>query len=523
MLRSIRWRLVLSYVLLAVLAVSLVGVVALALVQQSLEQQEAAALRTNAEVIARQVSTRLFPVARLSDLDQLVQTAAFLGNARVRILDPSKTTVLADSGPREQFAEAMLIDPSTDLFFGSTRTSLKAPFIVLPAGRRIVLPPDIPFTSIRRIDSPWGSLLIFSASQSAEEQNNPSASGLAVTVAVGSPDNPYGYVELSGGPDYSSTALGTTRGAFMLGGLAAALIAVVVGLFVSRGLTAPLSGLGAAARRMSQGDLDARAPAQGKDEIGQLGVQFNQMAERLQASFNALAAERDSLRRFVADASHELRTPITALQNFTDLLQGPAASDPAAQASFLAESQKQLTRLEWLTSNLLDLSRLDAGIEALNLSNTDTAGLTRSAAALFEAPAREKNITLSVELPEKPPEVRCDSARMEIALSNLIQNAVKFTQPGGSVQVTLQATEHGIRWTVADDGPGIPAQDMPHIFERFYRGAHPSLEGSGLGLAIVHSIVLAHGGRVWAESTPGKGSRFLVELNSPDAAPPQAI
>ncbi|MER3514529.1 MAG: two-component sensor histidine kinase, partial [Chloroflexota bacterium] len=111
----------------------------------------------------------------------------------------------------------------------------------------------------------------------------------------------------------------------------------------------------------ASGDLSTRAPVHGEDEIGQLARQFNQMAAHLEASFAQLSAERDALRRFIADASHELRTPITALQNFLDLVQGPAAEDPAARSEFLAESQKQVSRLEWITQNLLDLSRLEAG------------------------------------------------------------------------------------------------------------------------------------------------------------------
>ena len=136
-----------------------------------------------------------------------------------------------------------------------------------------------------------------------------------------------GYVELSGSIDYGQQTLATARRAFILAGIGATLLALVVGLWVSRSLSAPLTSLAAAAGEMSAGDLSVRAPVQGSDEIGQLGRQFNQMAERLEASFAELAAERDSLRRFIADASHELRTPITALRSFNELMQGPAAED----------------------------------------------------------------------------------------------------------------------------------------------------------------------------------------------------
>jgi signal transduction histidine kinase len=289
------------------------------------------------------------------------------------------------------------------------------------------------------------------------------------------------------------------------------ILAVVVGLLVSQGLTAPLRSLAATAGRMSD-DLSTRAPARGWDEIGQLAQQLNQMAERLEASFAALNADRDALRRFIADASHELRTPITALKNFVELLQGAAADDAAARKEFLAESATQIGRLEWITRNLLDLSRLDAGLTELDFGDHDAGELAESASAAIKALAQEKEITVTVNIPSAPVSVCCDRARVELALSNLVSNALKFTPTGGRVEVGAEKVGDSVRFWVQDDGPGIPLTDQPHIFERFYRGQGSRAEGSGLGLAIVHSVVQAHDGRVWVESEPGVGSRFVFEL-----------
>ncbi len=513
-LRSIRWRLVLSYVLLALLAVSLVGVLALGLLRQSLVQQETSALQQTAQAIAQQAYLRLHPSGRSSNLSQLVQTSAFLANVRVRILDTDQTTVLVDSG--EQAGVAMWIDPDQAVTLGSSSTPLKGPVFMLPSGRVVQLPSDVPFTSVRRVDTPWGSMLIFStsSSQAAEPttQPAPAPSGIVVKSPIGPTDKPLAYVEVSGGPNFTSQALASTQTAFLWAALAAALIAAVVGLFVSRGLTAPLGGLSKAASRMSAGDLSVRAPVRSKDEIGQLADQFNRMAVGLETSFKELSAERDTLRRFVADASHELRTPITALQTFTDLLESSASEDPRARTEFLAESQKQLARLEWITRNLLDLSRLEAGIESLDRAPHDVSQMARSAAATFEPAAREKGIELVLSLPEEPVEVDCDQSRIEMALSNLLQNALKFTPSGGRVELRAGVEEDLVRYAVIDNGPGIPEEDLAHIFERFYRGAHPGVEGSGLGLAIVQSIAEAHGGRVAVSSQPGQGSTFTIEL-----------
>ena len=301
------------------------------------------------------------------------------------------------------------------------------------------------------------------------------------------------------------------RWALVLAGFAAMLIALAAGLLVSRSLTAPILALVDSATRMSSGDLAARAPARGAGEIGQLSKQFNLMAERLQSSFNALSAERDALRRFIADASHELRTPITALHNFIELLQGPAAEDQAAREEFLEESRGQVQRMEWITNNLLDLSRLDAGLIQMDRQDCPLYDLLQSASAPFLPIAQEKGVEVRVEPTGHPILINCDRPRMEIVLGNLLDNAIKFTPPGGSVEMKGDAKGGKVIITVQDSGAGIQPDDLPFVFDRFYRG-HSSEDGSGLGLSIVQSIVHAHDGTVEVESQPGQGTRFTVML-----------
>ena len=323
----------------------------------------------------------------------------------------------------------------------------------------------------------------------------------------------FGYVELSGGLDFSSQSLATARKAILLAGIGAAVLAFIAGLLVSRSLAAPISDLTSAAGEMSAGDLSVRAPVRGQDEIGQLARQFNQMAARLETSFAELAAERDALRRFIGDASHELRSPITALKSFNELLQGPAASDTSATGEFLAESAVQIARLEWITANLLNLSRMEAGLVDLDLRTQDVGELIELAAAPFRTAAQDKGVSWMVIAPQPPIPFRCDRPRLEMALSNLLDNALKFTPAGGSVTIGADPAGDRLRIWVQDTGVGVAPSDQPHIFERFYRGRGVAdAPGSGLGLAIVQGVAQAHGGTVTVESQPGQGSRFTIDL-----------
>jgi two-component system phosphate regulon sensor histidine kinase PhoR len=239
------------------------------------------------------------------------------------------------------------------------------------------------------------------------------------------------------------------------------------------------------------------------------------MAGRLQESIEFTRRDRDRSREFLADVSHELRTPIAALLTFNELLQDGADDDPATRKEFLGSSHQQIERLDWLASNLLELSKLDSGLIALELRPDDLRAVVESAVHAAEAGARRKGIELTLELPPQPLRQRHDPQRLGQVLSNLIGNAVKFTPQGGSVHVLLRATRTGASVVVSDTGVGIDASELPHVFDRFYRGSRSNVEraaGSGLGLSIARSIVEMHGGRISIASSLGRGTQAEVTL-----------
>ncbi|MDQ3128174.1 MAG: HAMP domain-containing histidine kinase [Chloroflexota bacterium] len=328
------------------------------------------------------------------------------------------------------------------------------------------------------------------------------------------------FVQLSNPYTFRQTAIDNVTTVTAAVGTLALGIAVIVAAAMALRVTTPLRRLTEASRALAEGDLTSRIPRSetgaGSSELQELATQFNAMADQLEESVEIIRRDRDRSRDFLADVSHELRTPIAALLTFNELLTERAGDDPTARAEFLGSSRVQLERLDWLAQNLLELSKLDSGLVLLDLRPDDVRAAVETAIEQAGPAARRRGVALSLEPASAPIRLRHDPQRIGQVVTNLVGNAIKFTEPGGTVRVRVgPGQDGGAIIEVVDSGIGIEPAELPRIFERFYRGSLSNEargSGSGLGLAIVHSIVDMHRGTVEVASRRGAGTTFTVTL-----------
>ncbi len=348
-------------------------------------------------------------------------------------------------------------------------------------------------------------------------------------------DFPYVIVvRLSNPYTFRQTAIDNVTTVAAAVGVLALGIAVLVAAAMSLRVTTPLRRLTEASRALAEGQLGRRIPladvGEGSSELAALATQFNAMADQVEQSVEIIRRDRDRSRDFLADVSHELRTPIAALLTFNELLHEQAGDDPVARREFLDNSRVQLERLDWLAQNLLELSKLDSGLVLLDLRPDDLRAAVESAVEQAGPTARRRGVTLRLTPAVAPIRLRHDPQRIGQVVTNLVGNAIKFTEPGGSVDVRVTPTpDGGATIEVSDTGVGIEPAELPRIFERFYRGSRANEargSGSGLGLAIVKSIVDMHRGAVQVVSRLGVGTTFTITLpadprDEDDAGAPQ--
>ena len=333
------------------------------------------------------------------------------------------------------------------------------------------------------------------------------------------PDQGYVYIIL-GGEQYDASLRMIRDSYYLRTGIVAFFLAlgatVIVGLSVFFFLTRRLRSLSDAVRAFEKGDLTRRVPVQGSDELGALGRAFNEMASTIAADVEKLRQAERMRRDLIGNISHDLRSPLASIQGYLEtMVLKDTTLSPQERRTFLDVSLRNTSHLQRLVEELLELAKLDARQVALRPEPLQIAELAQDVVLKLAPVARQAGVDLTVEPDGELPLVSGDVGMIERVLTNLIENAVRFTPAGGAVRAVLEGQPETVRVTVADTGMGITPEDLPHIFERFYRADKSrdrTTGGAGLGLAIARQIVELHGSSLDVQSSPGRGTRFSFVL-----------
>ena len=317
------------------------------------------------------------------------------------------------------------------------------------------------------------------------------------------------YINPESAPQADTTSVQNLSGSINLflvwGGLLGLGVAMAFTFVLSRRISAPICTLTSAARRLGQGDFSQRVAIHGKDEVGELARTFNSMADDLMRA--------EQLRRnLVADAAHELRTPLSNIRGYLEAIRDGVMQPDASTLHSIYEEALLLSKL---VEDLQELALADAGQLQLFRQPENIDEVIEKAASAVRPEINAKGLSLTIDLPDEPPLCEIDSHRIGQVLRNLLNNAVAHTAEGGAITITAREAGNQVEIAVVDKGEGIPPEDLPHIFERFYRVDRSRTRrtgGSGLGLTIAKRLVEAHGGKIEVQSKLGEGSRFTFTV-----------
>jgi len=294
----------------------------------------------------------------------------------------------------------------------------------------------------------------------------------------------------------------------------ASLISVSFGYFISATITQALREVLDAAEMLSRGDYSTRIPERGRDEVAMLARTFNQMVTRLEAAAIAERGLEETRRNLVAWASHDLRTPLASLRAMIDALAEDVVEDPQTVKRYLKQSQGEINRISRLIDDLFELAQIDAGRLEIRGEPASLTDLISDTLEGFGVRAQMAGLELTGRAGSGIDPVWMAPESIGRVIANLVENAIRYTGPGGHVWIGAELENGFVHVQIKDDGAGIPQTDLPHIFDRFYRGEasrtrqgyQDGARGAGLGLSIAQGIVAAHGGTIWAESKPGAGA-----------------
>lgn len=343
---------------------------------------------------------------------------------------------------------------------------------------------------------------------------NGTFSSLFVSVPITLDGHTIGAMFLSEPQIYPDAFPGQVNTSILVTVLAVSLVVLFFSILFATRLTKPLMSLTEAAEQMKQGRYAQRVSApKSQDELGMLAQTFNEMADTIEADVNELRRQEQARRELLANIAHDLATPLTAIQGFSEALADDMIPDAAARQETAQRIGREVLRLRRMVADLRQVSSLEAGQVQLDLAPLNIYSLVDETLAVFEPECEQKEISVHNEISPWTPLVRADSDRITQVLLNLLDNARRHTPNGGRITVGAEPNGKDLHVWVSDTGTGIDPTDLPHIFERFYRADRSRTGGgSGLGLAIVKAIITAHGGTIRADSELSKGTRVTFTL-----------
>ncbi len=494
-MNSLKHRLMVSYVSLTLITLCALGGGFFLLIDRyASESDELLTAQLSRQLVA-QIYDHMREGTEIGELERFVENLEQLQGAKIEVLDAEGVSVFEVYAPTAIFSLSMT--PEIDEYLRIEAQNRTQPLMRM--------------NSIR-----WGALLRSQSPQEHEQllERLLSRGELQFTVA-GTLQSGTLKVESTG--FFKEQLLNPSIVAFSSAAVIVLILSLLLGWKISGSLTRPLKSLGDVVSHMSGGDLMVRASTVSPDdEINILAAQINQLAEELHGTIETLKEEKDRLQRFLVDASHELRTPVTALSAYLEMLAGKAGEDPQRRGAYIETCIAQNERSKDIVVHLLELLRLEQVEPSAAVRSLSAQGLMEEAVSMVEPAALGKQIILHrMQRCAADAALRGDSYQLVTALKNLLENAVKYSPEGSTVIYACTADEQQITYTVSDSGPGIDPEDIARIFDRFFRSKRAVGPGSGLGLSIVQQVVENHHGTIAVENRADGNSGVLCTMTFP--------
>jgi two-component system phosphate regulon sensor histidine kinase PhoR len=475
---NLRRKISLTYIATTVIGVALVSLLTSIQVSRFLDRRAAALVQSQVEVLATLLESRTVSIAPDGSQDSILAHLARTMEVRITVIDSAGRVVYDSSVPRSEFARMGNHLTRPEIRLARDRTSGAAD---------------------RHLATFDTDLLYY-----------------AQALRMGRGDLDGGYVRVSVDVEDLAGFSASIQRVIWAVGLLTIFIVPVVSSQLAKRITRPIQQIAATAEAIKNGDVRQRVPVTSEDEIGTLATGINNMAEKLGNDIEKLRKLERVRSEFLANVSHELRTPIFSIQGFLETLLDGAVDDPQVNRDFLEKAHHHASRLNTLLADLIEISRIESGEMKMSFRYFSLSEFLQQVVNEMQPQVEKKSLSLELITPAVHEEkVYGDRERLKQVMINLIDNAVKYTEPGGSI--TVKSSQEGPRAAihVQDTGAGIAREHHARIFERFYRvdrDRSREVGGTGLGLAIVKHIVEAHGGTLRVDSEVGKGSTFTFTL-----------